>query len=153
MAVPSFSLLFCLNKAANHILPEDLSGLQVPQQGADALLAPGTTRAHHWDTHHPGRQGLLNSTGHPGSGTQKVGYLVDDGDNPDKDVPQQPTGIQCEARCGAPIPRRWSTGRHGGGVARLAEREEERVNVLPREERDELRERTNGVRWVVSVGL
>ena len=68
-------------------------------------------------------------------------------------MPQQPTGLRREARCGAPILRRGSTGWRGGGVARPAQREGERVNALPREERGELRDRADGVRWVVSVGL
>ena len=115
--------------------------------------SPASTLAHYWYTHHPGWKGLINVTDHLGSGTQGVGFLVTEGDNPDGNVPQQPAGLRREARWGAPIPRRRSTGRHGNRVARPDQQEGDIVNVLPQDECGELQERVDGFICVVGVWM
>ena len=95
-------------------------------------------------------QGMRTSTGHPGGITRRVGYLVTDGDKPDGDVPQQPEGLRCEARCGVPILQQWIKGKCGVGATRSAQQEGERGHVLPRDEYGEMRECAYGFIWVVS---
>ena len=106
----------------------------MPSHGAAAAAPtpPAPTQDRHKDTNHLGWQGMRTGTGHPGGGTQRVGYLVTDGENTDGDVPQQPVGIQREARCGTPILCRWITGRRGVGDTRPDQREGERGHALPR---------------------
>ena len=59
---------------------------------------------------------------------------------------QQPTGIQSEKLCGAPTPRRWSTGRRGVGVARPSQQVGKQYHVLPWAKLGELWGRVEGVR-------
>ena len=105
---PSFSFLFSLDKDANPLLPADLPGLWLPANGVSAATL---TWAHHQDTLQPGWQVMRNITVHPVGGKRRFGSHVTEGYNQDGGVLQQPARLRHEGRCGAPIPRRWSTGR------------------------------------------
>ena len=112
---------------------------------------PTPTRSLHQDTQHPGWQGLRTCTGHPGGGTLRIVSHVTDRDNPDGCVLQQPADLRRDVRCGAPIPRRWSTRQRVVGVVRPAQRVGDQVHALPRAERGDLQDRVEGVICGVSA--
>ena len=110
-------LLFSLNKDANNLLPADFPVHRLPAHSAAAKTQtePTPTRDIHWDTQHPGCQGLWTGTGHIGGGTRWVVSRVTDIKNLDGGVLKNPERLRHDVRCGAPISRRWSTGWRGVG--------------------------------------
>ena len=66
---------------------------------------------------------------------------------------QQPGGIRCELRCGAPILHQWSTGSSGAGVVRPAQKVGYLVHALPRAKCGEMRDRVEGITGGVSLRL
>ena len=81
---------FCLDKDANKTLLDGLQGRRLPSHAAAAAapLAPTPTWDRHWYAQQPGCQGLRTGTGHLGGGARQVGSMVTDGENPDRDLPQ-----------------------------------------------------------------
>ena len=82
----------------------DIPGRQVPSHSADAAapLAPTPTWACHWETQHPGWQGMWTGAGHLCSGTQWIGYLGTERDKPEVDMPQQPAGYNVRRAAARP---------------------------------------------------
>ena len=140
MAVPSFSLLFRLDKDANHLLPADLLGRRLLAHGANATAAPELTPTQdfHQENQHTVWKGIWTGTDYMGGGTRRVGSHGTNGYNPEKDVLQQLEGIRLYVRCGAPILRQWITGQRGVRIERPAQRVVERVHMLPRSKNGDL---------------
>ena len=64
---------------------------------------------------------------------------------------QQPAGLRCEGRYGAPILRWWSTGNLGVGFTRPSQQVGKKVDAIPRDKRGDLQDQVEGVRGGDSV--